>query len=110
LSVAASLHSGWPATDVSVVTSSSGESVARAGPRNAVRLGDFRRVDVGASREFDIGVGELRVFAEITNLTNRDNPCCLVYEPTTVNGIDTLIRRERAGAGLAGNLGLLWQF
>jgi hypothetical protein len=110
LSAAANLHRGWPATEVGVVTTPAGETVAVAGPRNAVRLATVRRLDMRASREFDMGAGALRFFAEVTNLTNRNNPCCLVYEPATVNGLPALARRERGRAGITGNLGLLWQF
>jgi outer membrane receptor protein involved in Fe transport len=110
VSTTASLHSGWPATEIGVTTSASGEAVAVAGPRNGIRLRDFRRLDLRASRDFDVGFGSLRFFAEVTNLTNRDNPCCLVYEPTTVDGMAALAVRERSGAAITGNLGVLWQF
>jgi hypothetical protein len=110
LSAAANLHRGWPATKVSVVTTSAGERSAVAGPRNGHRLGDARRLDVRASRDFDVGVGELRFFAEITNLTNRNNPCCLVYEPVTINGAPSLAERERRRVGITGNVGVLLQF
>lgn len=110
LSAAIALHSGWPATEVDVVTSSDGVTSAVAGPRNTTRLSDFRRVDVGASRDFDVGLGALRFFAEVTNLTDRENTCCLAYEPATLNGVETLTREERASTGITGNIGLLWQF
>jgi hypothetical protein len=64
-----------------------------------------------ASRDFVIGPGALRFFAEVTNLTNRNNPCCLIYNPaTTSDGLPTLIGTERSRAGITGNIGLLWQF
>jgi hypothetical protein len=110
LSAAANLHRGWPATEIGVATTPAGETVAVAGPRNAVRLATVRRLDMRASRDFAVGAGALRFFAEVTNLTNRNNPCCLVYEPATVNGLPALARRERGRAGITGNLGLLWQF
>jgi hypothetical protein len=111
LSATATLHRGWPTTEVTVITNAAGERVAVAGERNAVRLGGVRRLDIRASRDFGIGPGALRFFAEVTNLTNRDNPCCLVYDPgTTAGGVPTLIGAERARAGVTGNLGLLWQF
>lgn len=111
LSAAASLHRGWPTTEVEVVTTPEGDSVAVAGARNAARLGSVRRLDVRASRDFDLGPGALRFFAEVSNLTNRNNPCCLVYEPITLSsGQPSLAGRERGQPGITGNLGLLWQF
>jgi outer membrane receptor protein involved in Fe transport len=110
LSATANIHRGWPTTEVNVVTTAAGDTVAVAGERNGVRLGNARRIDFRASRDFDVGVGALRFFAEVTNLTNRQNPCCLVYEPVTIDGIPALAARERARAGITGNLGLLLQF
>jgi outer membrane receptor protein involved in Fe transport len=111
LSGAAVVHRGWPTTTVTVVTAASGERLAVAGERNASRLGAVRRLDVRASREFGLGPGSLRFFAEVTNLTDRRNPCCLVYEPaTTSNGLPSLVGTERARAGITGNIGMLWQF
>ncbi|RPI59149.1 MAG: hypothetical protein EHM50_09665 [Lysobacterales bacterium] len=111
LSGAATVHRGWPTTTVTVVTGTNGERSAVAGPRNASRLGSVRRLDVRASRDFGIGPGSLRFFAEITNFTNRRNPCCLVYEPvTTADGLPSLTATERARVGITGNVGLLWQF
>jgi outer membrane receptor protein involved in Fe transport len=111
LSATATTHRGWPTTEVTVVTTATGERVAVAGPRNGARLGGVRRLDMRASRDFGVGPGALRFFAEITNLTNRDNPCCLVYNPaTSSDGLPTLVGTERARAGVTGNIGLLWQF
>ncbi len=111
LTAAATMHRGWPTTLVSVVTAANGERIAVAGPRNAARLGSVLRLDVRASRDFGIGPGALRFFAEVTNVTDRKNPCCLVYEPvTSPNGLPSLLGTERARAGATGNIGLLWQF
>jgi hypothetical protein len=111
ISSAASAHRGWPATEISTVENAAGETVAVAGPRNAVRLGNVRKLDFGASRNFMLGSTLLQFFTEIANLTNRDNPCCLAYEPAVApDGLPTLVRDERGQAGITGNIGLLWQF
>jgi hypothetical protein len=111
LSAAAAVHRGWPATELDVVTTSAGARVAVAGERNAIRLGNVGRLDARASRDFAVGPGTLRFFAEITNLTNRQNPCCLVYEPASLpSGEATLRAAERARVGITGNVGVLWQF
>jgi hypothetical protein len=111
LTGAAALNLGWPTTTVSVVTNTAGERIAVADERNASRLGTVRRLDVRASRDFPIGPGDLRFFAEIMNVTDRQNPCCLVYEPVTdADGQPSLAGVERARAGITGNIGLLWQF
>jgi hypothetical protein len=111
ISAAASAHRGWPATEVGVVENGAGELVAVAGPRNAARLRNVRKLDFGASRGFMLGSSVLQFFAEVANLTDRDNPCCLAYETGTApDGLPTLVRDERGQAGVAGNVGLRWQF
>jgi hypothetical protein len=70
-----------------------------------------RKLDFGASRDFALGETALAFFAEISNLTNHDNPCCLVYdEATAPDGSPTLVRDERGQAGITGNIGLVWRF
>ncbi|HEY3518527.1 MAG TPA: hypothetical protein VGL98_15870, partial [Gammaproteobacteria bacterium] len=111
ISAAASAHRGWPATEVSVVESGSGAPVAVAGPRNAVRLSNVRKLDFGARRDFALGPTSLEFFAEVSNLTNRHNVCCIRYEEATApDGSPTLVRDERSQAGITGNVGILWQF
>ncbi len=76
-----------------------------------MRLPSLRRIDFRASRDFVVGDGALRFFAEVTNLTGRENPCCLIYEPVTLpDGSPGLVKSERGRVGLTGNIGLLWQF
>jgi hypothetical protein len=111
VSAAAILHRGWPATEVSVVTDAAGERVAVVGQRNAIRLPDVRRLDVRVGRDFALGSTSLRFSAELQNLTDRANACCLAYEPATLaNGVSTLVRDERRQGGITGNIGLLWRF
>jgi hypothetical protein len=111
VSAAASAHRGWPATELAVVATPGGERVAVAGARNAARNPDVRRLDVRVSRDFALGDTSLRFSAEIQNLTNRANVCCLAYEPaTSSDGSPTLVPDERGQGGITGNVGLLWQF
>jgi TonB dependent receptor-like, beta-barrel/Carboxypeptidase regulatory-like domain len=107
---ALSSHSGWPATDLTV-RQVGGQFVAVAGSRNALRLRGLQRLDFRASREFAVRVGALDFFAEITNLTNRRNPCCLGYdEGPVIGGVPTLLKSERRGLPRTGNVGLRWAF
>jgi hypothetical protein len=115
LTAVATLHSGWPATELSLatVTDAAGhpKTIAVAGPRNAERLDPMRRLDLRASRQFDPKLGSLRFFAELTNATDRDNPCCLAFDPVTLaDGSTALERSERDSLPLTVNVGLLWEF
>jgi len=111
ISAAASAHRGWPATELSVVESAVGEFIAVPGPRNAVRLSNVRKLDFGASRDFALGPTTLEFFTEISNLTDRNNVCCLRYDQATApDGSPTLVRDTQGQGGITGNIGLLWQF
>jgi hypothetical protein len=82
------------------------------GPRNAERLGTAQRVDFRASRTYAAGAGSVRVFAEVTNLTGRENVCCLRYEQadTPIGAPPELAVEPRNGLPFTVNLGALWQF
>lgn len=111
VSAAATIHRGWPVTELGLAAGPGGGPVVVAGPRHAARLPSVRRLDFRASREFTPGATGLRFFAEITNLTNRPNPCCLAYSIATLpDGSPALVRDEREQGGATGNVGVLWQF
>lgn len=110
LSGTVSLHTGWPVTEIGL-EEVGGETVAVEGERNAVRLPSLRRLDVRASRDLSVAIGSLRLFAEITNLTDRSNPCCWSYdERVAPDGSPVLLQSERAGLPLTANVGALWEF
>jgi hypothetical protein len=78
----------------------------RNGSRQCRQADDDR-----ASRIYDVPVGSLRFFTEVTNLTDRANPCCLDYDPvTSADGSQTLARVERNGMPFMANVGVLWEF
>lgn len=115
LNGAAALHSGWPATLLTVATvpgeGGVPQTVAVAGPRNAARLDSMRRLDFRASKELAPKLGTLRFFAEVTNVTGRANPCCLRYEAVPLPGGSTgLLQEQRNGLPFTANVGLLWEF
>ena len=86
--------------------------VAVPGSRNAERLGATGRVDFRAGRAYAVGAGSVRVFAEVTNLTGRENVCCLRYEQadTPIGAPPELAVEARNGLPFTVNLGALWQF
>lgn len=88
--LAFSVHSGWPTTgmDYSVLPGEAEEDEEEAediilpvpGPRNAEQLGTYAQIDFRLSRDFAVKHGRLSAFFEVTNATNRNNPCCLDYD------------------------------
>ncbi|HSC15898.1 MAG TPA: TonB-dependent receptor, partial [Gammaproteobacteria bacterium] len=77
LSAALGYHSGWPTTGLTLEQSPAGETTSVIGLRNALELGSFASVDLRASRTLTLRVGSLDVFIEVSNATNRQNPCCV---------------------------------
>ena len=116
LSAVLNAHTGWPATTLSLVPSNAPNAVdgvvAVPGSRNAERLGATGRVDFRAGRAYAVGAGSVRVFAEVTNLTGRENVCCLRYEQadTPIGAPPELAVEARNGLPFTVNLGALWQF
>jgi hypothetical protein len=116
LSAVLNVHTGWPATTLTLVPSNAPNAVdgvvAVPGPRNAERLETMRRVDFRASRTYAAGAGSVRVFAEVTNLTGRENVCCLRYEQADapLGAPPALTVEARHGLPSTVNLGALWQF
>ena len=116
LSAVANWHTGWPTTTLTLVPSNAPNAVdgvvAVPGPRNAERLPATRRLDARASRRLTAGPGSLRVFAEVTNLFNRKNVCCIGYEQAdTPPGAPPALEMDtRAGLPLTLNVGALWEF
>jgi outer membrane receptor protein involved in Fe transport len=116
LSGVADIHTGWPTTTLALVPSNAPNAVdgvvAVPGPRNAERLGPTRRLDFRASRRVAAGLGSLRVFAEVTNLTNRGNECCVRYEQvaTPPGAPAELELVPQHGLPLVLNVGALWEF
>ena len=65
------------------------------GERNSVRLPDFVQLDARISKRMRLGPGELELYADVQNVTNRKNPEELVYsvdysEQRTISGLPIL--------------------
>ena len=85
VSAAASIHSGWPTTNLVLSeagTDSDGEPILQVvpGPRNGLRNSAFASIDVRLSRRIDVRRGSLLVFLEVSNLLNRRNECCVDWD------------------------------
>ena len=109
--LAATYHTGWPTTPVTIVGSVPGSQTVSVGPRNASRLGAYASVDARVSRDFALPRGTLNIFAEVTNAFDRQNPCCtdFGYE-TEDDGVAVLQHEYRNWLPLIPNVGVLWKF
>jgi len=97
-SAAGEAHTGWP------------KSVLPGEDLNASRYSVFHTLDVRVSREFDVRRGDLTVFLEVSNLYNRENPCCTEYSVTTGPSGPVLVEKEAHWLPLVPSLGVVWRF
>ncbi|HEX7061035.1 MAG TPA: TonB-dependent receptor [Woeseiaceae bacterium] len=81
------------------------------GPRNGSRHDFFGSLDLRVSRRFDLPKGELTTFAEVTNATNRSNPCCTDYSVgEDEDGDPALLADEGSWLPIVPSLGIIWRF
>ena len=117
VSAATSVHSGWPLTELTLVEDGVDEDgeiqyVAVPGPRNADRHATFASLDFRVSRTWKLRRGSLMAFLEVSNLTNRENPCCLDfdYEEDEDTGEYVFERGRDYWLPLLPAIGVLWEF
>jgi outer membrane receptor protein involved in Fe transport len=114
-SAAGSWHTGWPRTPLlaEAVADGSGapQLVASVGPRGSSRYADFHSLDVRVSRSFALPKGDLTAFLEITNLYNRDNPCCTEYTVELDADGEPFLRAATGNwLPLVPSMGVVWRF
>lgn len=116
LSLAGSVHTGWPTTPVSavVVTLPGGgtEIMPILGPRNSDRFPTYARFDVKARRTFALPDGRLRLDLEIANIADRENVCCVDDFAYTVrpDGSVDVEPELNDWLGLTPSFSVLWEF
>jgi outer membrane receptor protein involved in Fe transport len=98
LSVAGELHTGWPKTELGDLD------------LNSAQYSIFHTLDTRISREFDVRRGDLTVFLEVSNLYDRDNPCCTEYSVITTATGPELVGKEAHWLPLVPSLGVVWRF
>jgi TonB dependent receptor/TonB-dependent Receptor Plug Domain len=107
--LAATWHSGWPTTSVRMAETIDTPPEVLVGSRNDVRLEDFLSIDARLSRTFRLKHGELDGWLEITNLTNRSNPCCVEY--SVLDGPPpVLFKDEDNWLPILPSVGVLWRY
>lgn len=108
-------HSGNPTTTLSqglFQTPSGPEDVIVAGPRNGARLGDYARLDLRANRSVQMRNVRFNYYLEVTNLLNRENPCCKesYFLETDQNGRVRLHVEEASWLPMLPSFGFQFEF
>lgn len=111
LSVAGQVHTGWPKTELRETASAATAPGVEATDRNALRYSVFHTLDFRLSREFDVSRGNLTVSLDVTNVYDRDNPCCTEYAVASdQSGAGRLRAVESNWLPLVPSIGVLWRF
>jgi hypothetical protein len=115
LNLAGLYHSGTPTTSLSqalVPTPAGPRDVIVAGQRNGARLGDYARLDLRASRSVQMRSVRFNYYLEVTNLLNRENPCCKesYYLDTDPNGRVRLKIEEASWLPMLPSFGFQFEF
>jgi len=74
-------------------------------------VGNFRSIDVHASRRFVLPRSELDVFLEVINLFDFQNPCCAAYDVVTTPLGSTELEIDLDDyLPLVPSIGVAWRF
>lgn len=115
-SAAASIHSGWPTTDLFLLedgVDEDGEAayVAVPGRRNVLNFPTYASVDFRLSRRFDVPRGSLLVFFEVSNAFNHDNICCIDYDEEEDSAGNPILEYSYDyWLPMLPAIGILWEF
>ena len=81
------------------------------GQRNREEHGTYAQIDFRVSRKIDVSHGSLSAFFEVSNLTNRNNPCCIDYDiDEDDDGNVILDRAEEEWLPIIPSIGIHWEF
>jgi hypothetical protein len=107
-------HTGWPTTDVvySLATLTNGRRVAVAanGPLYGLRMADYHRLDLRATRRWKLSRGDLRTFVDLFNVYDRTNIIGYDHRITISGTQITDVRKPREQLPFLPSLGAEWQF
>lgn len=109
LSAAVTYRTGWPTSTVMPLEGAAFPTVT-VPVRNEIRLNAYGSLDVRLSRDFLLRRSSLSIFAEIANITGRDNPCCLEFEVGDEEDAGQFILDELAYLSTIPSIGFLWKF
>jgi outer membrane receptor protein involved in Fe transport len=80
-------HSGWPRTPVTFLPAiGASPAYLQVGTRNSSRWGSYFTADVRLAHTVPLRSGDLLLWADATNLTNRANQCCTAFGQTDQTG------------------------
>lgn len=114
-STAWQFHSGWPATDQQFfpypLADGGTTYYGQFGAYNAERLPDYHRLDLRATRTWQLrGGGTLRAFLDVFNAYNRDNVDSIRNYPSFEDGQLVTVHDYDELFPIVPTVGLIWDF
>ncbi len=107
-------HSGWPTTEVSyiLIPLSNGKRYTQrvVGPAYTDQLPDYHRLDLRATRRWELGRSQLIAFVDLFNAYNRTNLIGYAYSPVVSGTTVKTTREARDLLPLLPSVGLTWEF
>ena len=73
-------HSGWPRTNLVLTPDNDSEGILNFGSRNADRFSPYLSLDARIEYSRSFPAAAMTVFFEVSNLTNRENACCVDFD------------------------------
>jgi hypothetical protein len=116
VSLGGTLRRGWPLTSVAAEEEMDDQGeigyVAVPVDRNADRYPDYWRADFQARRAFPVPRGRLWLTLDVTNLTDRENACCVndFHFSSRPDGRVGVRPTFDSWLGRTGSFSLLWEF
>lgn len=113
-SAAWQFHTGWPTTDViySLASLTNGRRVVVSanGPIYGLRLPDYHRLDLRATRRFKTKRGEVRVYLDVFNAYDRTNLLGYDHRVTVAGTQVTDVKDPREQLPFLPSVGVSWEF
>jgi hypothetical protein len=102
-------HSGWPRTPVRVVPGAPGlPAYFEVGARNSARWGNYLSADLRISQVVPIAYGELTLWVDAANVTDRTNDCCTGFSPGQPGSVPAT--NTKTWLSRIVNAGFSWRF
>jgi hypothetical protein len=108
-SVVIGWHSGWPMTPVTLSpAAATTPAYLQIGPRNSSRWGSYFSADMRVAQTIPLRMGDLLLWADATNLTNRGNECCTSLGQVAQTG-NLLVPNTTSWFPRTANVGFEWR-
>ncbi len=105
LSAAWRYHTGWPTTRVSAEMNEDGDLVPVLGKLNSERLPSYHRLDLRASRGWQLRSSQLTFFVDLQNVYNRKNIAGFDLEVDE----ESIVAEPETWPGFFPSIGISWE-